>query len=326
MLRVVAFAAPMTLASVVDTDGGQRLPVQSLLALSPSELAAFVPDPAARALIARVGAGEVVLPGAETWKRLAARARPSEPAWVPALAWNARVVEIEAARDTLADPWAPTRTTSHGGQEIGVLGAASREWRAGDVEFTVRAPKDVAGRVESRPAKFVLRSRDRRRMFEHMTGLVESMEIRRGMVSTGAARDASPVASVGIVGVGEAAAYLNAANARAAVVREDGALRRDQWERTELSERNAELLRRWRLYGEPVAAPSWPLRDYGAIAGADDLGESVRAGRRVLLAVGATAVAAVALGAALQSGAVRAWLAGVTDADASDVAGGADSL
>jgi len=326
MLRLVAFAAPMTLASVVGTDGGQRLPVQSLLALSPAELAEFVPDADVRALIARVGAGEVVLPGAEEWKRLAAKARPSDPAWVPALSWNARVVEIEAARDTLADPWAPTRTASYGGQDIGVLGAAAREWRSGDVEFAVRVPTTVGGRAETRPARYVLRSRDRRRMFEHMTGLVESMEIRRGMVSTGVVRDASPVASVGIVGVGVTSAYVSAAGARTAVVREDGTLRRDQWERTELSEQNAEILRRWRLYGEPAAAPAWPLRDYGAIAGADDLGESVRAGGRVLVAVAATAVAAVAVGAALQSRAVREWLAGLTDGDASDAAEAADAL
>ncbi len=87
--------------------------------------------------------GVVVFPGADV-----ARARILRGEDVEALDWNARVAEIEFARDVLADPWGFRRVVPLDGSIVTILGAAAKTFEPGDLEILVLAGEGaVSGAV-----------------------------------------------------------------------------------------------------------------------------------------------------------------------------------
>lgn len=303
-IRSIQFEAPMTAFSRVGTDDGRTLSVADAAA----EMARGLEVTSDAALADRVGraaSGELVLPGADRWRSRVAAASPSSPVRVPALERNARVVEIEMARDALADPLHPSRFQTSDGLVVSVLGAASRSWRAGDVEFDVVTARG--------PERFRLSDEDRRRLWRHLTGLLKHMRIRPDMVSfEGDADDrpwpgGTPTATAAIVGVGESSAYVYSGEPAEGVrIREDGDVRLDQQVRTAVAEQAAWLIRQWRAeLGPPRIGAVAGMRAYDGAGGRDDMAESASAGA-LAAAAAAGALAAGAAGAAVLAVSERA--------------------
>lgn len=304
LIRSVQFEAPMTPLSRVGVVGGSAVTVREAAA----ELARgsdVIRDPSLAAQVSRAAAGELVLPGADRWRSRVAEARPSAPVRVPALERNARVVEIEMARDALADPANPSRFHDDGGLSVSVLGAASRGWRGGAVEFDVVTSSGVE--------RFRLSEADRRRLWRHLTGLLMAMRITPDRVSLESEGDerfwpsGTPTASAGIVGVGERSAYVYGGEPADFVrIREDGEFRLDQQVRTAVAEQTAWLIRQWRSApGLPRVGRVSTMAEYAGAGGKDDLARIPTDG-----ALGAAAalgaLAAGSVGAAVLAASERA--------------------
>lgn len=307
MFRRVQFSPPMTPWSRVPMADGSVMTAREaagVIATAPGRIG----DDVLAGQVFRCARGELVLPGADRWAERVASASPAAPVMVPALDRNARVVELEVARDALADPWHPSRFMESDGVEVSVLGAASREWCGGPVEFDVF--------VDGAPVRYRLTERDRRRFWQHLTGLVRAMRLESPRVVLGDDSGGGDPASAGIVGPGAEAAYVYEGEPAERVwVREDGEFRADQNARTLVAEHHARLLCQWRAEVVPPSVDRIvPVEEYDAAGGIDDLAESVRSGAiATALAIGAGAAAAVgAVVVAASSsarGRVRSWLA-----------------
>lgn len=311
MIRTITLEAPLTSNSLLPVADGRTMSVASLAAMTAREREQLVTDEVQRAQI-MAACQDIVLPGALRWLALTESASPSSPVWVSALERNARVVQIELARDALADPWQPSRMLLSRGGEISVLGAASRSWRRGDIEFDVliREPSASTRSGGVTVVRHKLSESDRRRLWEHLTGLILSMEIESGQVDFALPGETSlPVASVGMVGPGVRASYsIDSPSADSAIVREDGMLRLDQIARTQIAEHHAWLVRRWRAeVGPPVIDRIIPVSDYDRIDGKDDLAQRARGFGRAVIAIGAGSAFAVGAVIASRSEAVRGW-------------------
>lgn len=312
-IRRVQLEAPLTPASRVALADGSVTTVAEVLAMSPAARQEQVPDPTLRGEVERLSDGALVLPGADRWHQRVAVARPADPVWVPALERNARMVQLELARDALSDPWSPSRVL----HDLNVLGAASQDWKGGDVAFDIQMlqPPSADGIPRFALARYQLRERDRRHLWEHLTGLVMAMEIRPGQVAASDGADGfwpagqTPVSTVGMVGPGVAASYAyDGDDAQSARIREDGAFRRDQQERTAVAEANATLLRRHATAaGVPYVYDLPSMDSYDQAGGCDDLALRVRRSGRLWLAAGVGTAVAVGGVAASRSDSVRRW-------------------
>lgn len=307
-IRSIQFEAPMTAISRIGTDDGRTLGVADAAA-EIARGADVTSDAALVGRVVRAAAGELVLPGADRWRERVAVASPLSPVRVPALERNARVVEIEMARDALADPMHPSRFQTSDGLVVSVLGAASRSWRSGDVEFDVATARG--------PERFRLSDDDRRRLWRHLTGLLKHMRIRPDMVSLESEDDdrpwpgGTPTATAAIVGVGEASAYVYSGEPAERVrIREDGDVRLDQQVRTEVAEQAAWLIRQWRAErGPPRIDAVAGMRAYDGAGGRDDMAESASPGAlAAAAAAGALAFGAAGASVLAVSGKARAGL------------------
>lgn len=301
----IQFEAPMGATSRVRLAGGSIVPVSDLASMSDEEIERRVPDDLARDQLWRFARQQLVLPGADRWRVQVAIAKPADPMWVGALERNARVVEIEMARDALASPWHPTATTGSGADRISILGAMSGAWVSGPLEFDVW----VTDGGIPQAVRYRLSESDRRYLWDHLTGHLLRMKISRGDVRLGG-RLRLPTATVGMVGIAVDACYaVEGADMASAYVREDGDLRRDQLDRTELAEQHAALIRRWQSAPTtPVDRLPLSVSEMRSI-GRNDLAESSSRARARWLMIG-TGGLALAAGAytAVNSKSVRGWI------------------
>ncbi len=308
MLRRVEFESPMTPSSRVELADGRVVPVEELLRFSPGALESLALSDDVRNQVERIDAGELVLPGADRWRSLYEEARPSAPVWVPAHDRNARVVEIQMARDALADPWQPYRSARIAGDDVSVVGAVA--WQKGDAEFDVLVAPPGA---DASAVRVRLTDADRRKLWDHLTGFLWALRIEDGDLATGEGRFGnewrSARASIGMTGSGLRSAYVGSDPDGSIYVREDGRFRADQQARTAVAEQYAGLLRRWRAAsGPPVVRDLMPLSFYEEVGGRDDLAESVRGSGSAFWAAAAGVVALTGVWLVSRTDTVRDWL------------------